>query len=46
MYRRRFLKNSLALVSGGLLDRTLANGSLLRPGRLFAAPSGAPSDAG
>jgi hypothetical protein len=46
MYRRRFLKNSLAMVSGGLLDRTLANGNLLQPGRLFAATSGAPSDAG
>ncbi len=46
MYRRNFLKNSLALVSGGLLDQTLVNGNLLRPGRLFAATGGAPSGAG
>ncbi|MBZ5562218.1 MAG: hypothetical protein LAP13_07325 [Acidobacteriia bacterium] len=39
MHRRRFLRNTLAIVSGGLLDKTLANRILLRPGKLFAAPS-------
>ena len=46
MYRRNFLQSSLAMVSGGLLGETLANGILLSPSRLLAGVSPAPSDVG
>jgi hypothetical protein len=53
MQRRNFLRSSLAVVSGGLIDRSLASGALhrpvqggalLRPGRAVSA-AGPPSDA-